>query len=517
MGAATRTSRTELMRVRLCFLAAFSAAAPASAETLAQALSAAYENNPSLRGQRYEQRALDEALPQALAGLRPRLSVDATGVYQRDRLGKADRDAQRGGTAADLPDYVEGNSNNASLVVEQPLFTGGRATADIRGSEAQIRSGRETLRVVEGDVLLQVVSAYADVRRDIRALTIREQNLASLARQLEETQARQEAGELTRTDVAQAQSQLMAERALIAGARQQLQFSRRAYTAVVGHEPEGLEAPPALAGLPADIDQAFSAAEKANPELRRALFDVDAARSQVSRARAETRPTVSVRGSYGYSGSIVPYDAQDQGRRLTAQLTFSQPLYSGGLTSSLIRQALARESSTRIAVETTRRSVVQNIANAWNAAATADTAFLARTAQVEAAQLAVEGLREEFRVGQRSTLDLLIGQQTLRDAEVNLAAAERDAYVARAAVLRQIGRLEARVLLSGPDIHEPAVNTAKVVNARGLPWDSLPRALDAAALPNVRPTDLPIARRSAAVMAPGEVIRPNVAETIAGR
>ena len=232
-------------------VAAFaSSAACVRAETLADAIALAYQSNPTLQQSRALQRATDEGYVQARAGLRPTLSVGLTGAYENQRLD---------GLTTDF------NSVTGALNASQPLYTGGRTTAQVRAAEADIRSGREGLRATENQTLQAVIQAYLDVRRDQQIVGIRTDNLNVLRNQFEESQAKFQVGQITRTDVAQAEAQYAQARALLSTAQANYQVSRASYASVVGQNPGELAPEPPLPGIPATVDAAFDAAQQDSP------------------------------------------------------------------------------------------------------------------------------------------------------------------------------------------------------------------------------------------------------------
>jgi outer membrane protein len=443
----------------------------AHAETLADALALAYQSNPTLQSQRALQRQLDETYVIAEAGLRPTLNATANAGFSQgaDNLGRP----------------VDRNFGQTQLTASQPLYTGGRVSSAVRAADATVRAGRENLRAQEQTVLQSVVQAYQDVLRDQRIVAIRQSNLALLQTQLDETRARFDVGQLTNTEVAQSEAQLASARALLANAQAQLQISRANYTAAVGQNPGELVAPPPLPGLPATVDEGFSAAEEANPLLRRAQITETASRARIAQVRAQTRPTLSVQGSVGYSGQISPFDPNDYARTLSAQAIVTQPLFTGGVISSNIRSATEQNNSDRVQIEASRRQVVQQVSQAWNQMIAARASVLANQEQVRAAQIAVNGFQEQYRVGIATNLDVLIAQQTFQNAEVALAQAVRDEYVAQANLLNAMGRLDARSLLSDQALYDPAANFERVKNKGALPWEPLIHALDGVAAPAV--------------------------------
>ncbi len=368
--------------------------APAWAETLQEAIALAYRTNPSLLAQRANQRALDETIVQARAGLRPTLDLTVSGSYARDY--------------ADNAINPDSDSAAASVGVSQSLWTGGRVGHAITAADAQILAGRENLRDTEQSVLALVIQAYADVIRDGEILRIREANLGVLRRQLDESTARFEVGEITRTDVAQSEARLAQSEADLAQARAQLSVSRAAYAAVVGQSPGDLAPMPVLPGVPADFDNALDVALIDNPAIRAAGYDLQAAEANVAAAKAEYLPSLRATASYG--GANTDFDRFGDiadNTRLTAGATLSVPLFTGGLNSSRVAQALERANAAQIAVEGERRSTLQSVSSAYAQSISARSTLQAGQEAVRAATVAAEGVRQEAQVGLRTTLDVL--------------------------------------------------------------------------------------------------------------
>lgn len=481
-----------LSRVIAAMAASFSAVAvSAHAETLAEAIALAYESNPTLEAQRSQVRVLDEGYVQARAGLRPQLSISSTASYSNTSV-----NAGRGGlvdtngdgipdTAITTGGVTERNFGNASLSLNQPLYTGGRTIAAMSAAEADIFAGRATLRDVEASVLLNVTQAYSDVLRDQRIVAIRRQDVDTLDKRLEETQARFDVGELTGTDVAQAKARLGSSRAQLAAAEGQLEISRANYEAVVGRPPGDLAPQPLLDELlPKDVLEALDVARAESPRIQAAELAERASRARVAVARAQRRPSISLRGGYGYSGQVDPFIADRFARNLSASVVTTVPIYSGGVIASQVRQAVERNNTDRIRLEGVERQVRQVIAQAWSQLRTANVAADANEGVVQAAKIAVEGTRLEFDVGLRTTLDILNAELELRNAELALVTSRRDAYVAGVALLNAIGRLEARRLAPGVALYSPE-RSFEGVRRQGLwvPVDAVAQTLDRVGAP----------------------------------
>jgi len=486
----------------------------AGAETLADAIALAYETNPTLQAERAQVRIIDEEYPQAQAGLRPTVSADGGYSYQGETISEP-------GT----PNYsVTGGTTTAVVTITQPLYTGGLTAAHLDTAQADILAERENLRHTEIGVLTSVVGAYLDVRRDAEQLAISQDNVNVLARQLTETSAKFEAGTLTRTDLAQSQARLAQARSQAAAAQATLAEARAAYAAVVGQNPGELAPEPPIAPLlPPSVDAAFDAAERDNPQIRQADFVERGAAARLAAAKSQTRPTASLSAQYGYVGaqdaiSGVSTGASsgspggssgltssslgaletETGGSITANVNI--PIFTGGLTSSLIRQAAEQDNAARIGVEGARRQVLQAVAQAWNQLLGARASLAADEEQVKSDTVAFEGVREEQKVGLRTVLDVLNAQYELEQSQLALVGARHDEYVAAAGVLAAMGALEARNLVPDAPRYDPKVNFDKVRHAPGwVPWEKALDSLDRVGAPTTTPPPPP--------SEPGEVVR----------
>lgn len=440
------------------------AAQPAAAEDLRDAIILAYQTNPTLLAQRSQQRATDESYVQSRAGLRPQVDISAGVGYVRS-----------------WPEPVfgsdESNSTSATISLNQPLYTGGRVAHGIDAAMAGVERGRENLRSVEQQIMLSVIQAYADVIRDTEIVRIREANLGVLQRQLEEANARFEVGEITRTDVAQSQSRLASSEADLSSARAQLSISRAAYTAVVGQAPGTLEPLPPLPTPPADFDLALDQALIENPELRSAMWSLQAAEASVAAARSEYLPSAGLSASYGTAGTAEPFGLDDE-QTLRAGLNVSVPLYAAGLNRSRVRQALENANTAQLGVEGARRTVLQDVSSAFAQVLSTADALSASEEQVRAARIAAEGVRQEAQVGLRTTLDVLNQELELRNAEIAYVSSQRNRYVAQALLLLSMGGLEGPDLVGEVPAYNPEDNFNRVRRSGGVPWEYAVEALD---------------------------------------
>ena len=465
--------------------------APARAETLADALALAYDSNPNLLAQRASQRVLDETYVQARTGWRPTLNASASATFEEIRR-------PRGSFNPLLSRSLErANVGTATLTLTQPLWTGGRTASAVSATNADVLQGRENLRRLEAQVMQAVIQAYADTRRDTTSLAIQQENVAVLRRQLEESQARFDVGEITRTDVALSEARLAASKAQLQTAIAQLAISRAAYAAAVGQNPGDLTPEPSLAYLlPGNVDDVFEVAEQNNPTLRGQQYAEQASRARVAGARAERMPTVSLQGTLRFGNAPVePFTRRLYDREAIAAVGVNVPLFNGGLTSSRIRQSIERNNTDRITVETQRRSVLQTVTQAWSQLMASRANILSTAEQVRAARIAEEGTRQEQQVGLRTTLDVLNAEQELRSAELAQVGARREEYVASALVLSTMGRLEAKNLIPTVSQYDAKANFRRLRVTWGwVPWEEAIGIVDrAVAFPLIpQPKSLPV-------------------------
>ncbi len=413
----------------------------AAAETLDSALARAYAGNPTLNAQRAGQRANDENVPRALAGYRPTVSAQASvGVSNvSGRLGVA-RGELGGGDASQT--LIPGS---AGVSVTQTLFNGFRTDNQTRQAESQVLGGRETLRNTEMTTLFSAAQAYMNVLADTATLELNRNNVEVLEEQLRQTRDRFNVGEVTRTDVAQAEARLAGARAQVSLAEANLRTSIATYRQVIGVEPRQL-APgrPIDRFVPGTLTAAVEIGLMEHPAILSALHSVDAAEAQVKIAESSLYPTVSLSGN-----AAQVFDQQIANTRyfqgsIVGQLTV--PLYQGGAEYAQIRQAKEQVGQARLQAELTRDQVRAGIVTAWGALEAAKARVIASQAQVQANEVALNGVREEARVGQRTTLDVLNAQQELLSARVSLIAAQRDRVVGSYQVVQTVGRLTTRFI-----------------------------------------------------------------------
>ena len=458
----------------VCSLGLIFGAGTAQAETLKDAIALAYEANPTLQQARATQRANDEQSVLARTGYRPTVTAQGTINYS-DGYGYSSN-----------PKDPDGTQKNGilSLQLNQTLFASGKLDASVSQADASVESGLQTLRAQEAQILFNVVDAYASVIRDQEALRIRTENVLVLQKQLDETRARFQVGELTKTDVAQSEARLSSANALLSLARGTLEASRATYTALVGRAPGTLEPISGFKNLPVDFNQALSVAEGENGSFLAARFSEIAAKAGVRVAKSGYGPTASWTATYQATAPIDHFNNLDRRDGVTTGVTVSVPLYAGGLIASKVRSANEQLTAATLGVEASRRTITQQLTAAWAQAASTEASYKANEEQVRAARIAFEGTRQEAQVGLRTTIEVLNAEQELRNAELALETARHDKVVAQAQVLQAVGRLEARQLFDGIATYDAAGHAKSVKNKGGFGVDDVVRKLDGLANPS---------------------------------
>ena len=441
-------------------LGAMMLAPAAQAETLQDALSKAYENNPTLTGARAGQRANDENVPiQKSQGLP---QVGAQVDYQENLV---------------LPGnafFSPKRSVNVGGQVSVPIYQGGAVRNAVKAAKFRVEAGQADLRATEASIFSQTVGAYMDVIRDQAIVQLNQKNVAVLRTNLQASSDRFEIGDLTRTDVAQSQARLALAEGDLRTAESNLISSRESYIRLVGDTPVDLEQPPMLPNLPATAEEAVAIALTNNPDIDAANQLVSASRADISVARASRLPKLSATTTGGYTNnlsSIPPANTTSENVTKSAQagLSLTIPLFQGGRPSAQVRQAQSRTSQAIENYVEVERSVIAQTRGAYAAWQANERIITATQQAVSANGLSLEGVRAENSVGTRSILDILNAEQEYLNTQVQLVSAQRNSYVAAFSVLAAMGKAEARDLgIEGGTLYDPEVNYNRV---KGQIWD----------------------------------------------
>jgi outer membrane protein len=428
--------------------------APAAAQSVNEALAAAYATNPTLQAARARLRATDENVPQALSGWRPSISAGAN-------IGVADGEARtsRAGLATDAARTPRG----ATLTLQQPLYRGGRTIAGTNRAENQVLAERARLLATEQDVLRNALTAYVNVLRDAALLRLQQNNERVLTRQLQATNDRFRVGEITRTDVAQAEAALARARADRETAEGNLQNSRAAYVRFIGEPPGNLREPLPLNPPARSREESVAIAAQNNPNVIAAAFDERAAVENVDLLWGELLPQLALQGQA--FNNIDPSVRGGFNRGVSATLNLTVPLYQQGAEYSRIRQAKQQAQQARAVLDDARRQAQEAASRNWDDLASRRATVASTRAQIRANEVALDGVQREALVGSRTTLDVLNEEQRLLDARVALVRALRDLVVASYELASATGRLTARDLNLQVDFYDSEANYRAVRNS----------------------------------------------------
>jgi len=423
-------------------------AAPVRAEqiTLEQAFTQAYQNNPSLEAERAKLRAIDESVAQAQSHWRPKASVTGN-------VGKTYQNipAQKPyGTA----NYAE-TTRGYGVEVSQPIFRGFRTVSETKAAEKKVLTARAQLHAAEQKLLLDVSSAFLDTIRDENILSFNKENRNVLQKKLKEVSVRAKVGDLTRTDIHQAESRLARAEITLLQTERALAADRAAYVRTVGDMPGTLQKPKLAASVYHSLNDIHRAAEKNNPNVVAALYSYDQSEAEVDLNKGALLPELNLAANASRNwgqGSSIP--GEENSSQVMLQLKV--PLYQSGAEYASIRAARQTSVQRRMELEAARRAARELALNAWQALQTAEAAIKADRLGVEAAKKALEGVRVQSKVGTRTTLDVLNAEQELLDAKTELARAEHDRDLAVLQIKASTGELTADALKLPLEPYDPS-------------------------------------------------------------
>ena len=462
-------------------------ARPAAAETLVEALSNAYLINPVLNAERANLRATDEQVAVAKSGLRPNISASGDAAFQNtetDIVGGSRQQAQQkvqqcdAATAALEPAFCaslaaqqqqqqqqqtfggvsdsEGvtHPRGYSVTLSQTVFQGFQNINAVRQAKATVQAGREGLRATEQTTLLNAATAYVDVVRDEAVVRLRQTNVDVLTEQLRQTKDRFNVGEVTRTDVAQAEARRSNSITQLYAAQANLKTSRATYEQVIGHPPSNLVHPPSIVHLlPSQLEDAMTLGDGQNPFILAAVYQEEASLYNVEQIEGELLPEATLDADYTQRFGLSHTLKEQQVFTVIGRVNV--PLYQGGGVAARIRQAKETNHQLKKEVEDARLRIhAEVIANWAQLQATASEIQSAQDA-LEANRIALEGVREEEKVGQRTTLDVLNAELEYLGSQIQLVTAKRDRVVAEYALYGSVGRLDAQSLGLSVPYYDP--------------------------------------------------------------
>lgn len=445
----SRIGRT--LAIALMSAAAFTL--PARAETLTDALIAAYRNSNLLEQNRAVLRAADEDVASAVAALRPTLAFVAGSSYANNI-------------------QTKGITNSLGLSSSLTIFDSGRKSLSLEIARESVLATREALVGVEQQVLLEAVQSYMGVRQALEFVALNQNSVRVLSEEFRAVTDRFEVGEVTRTDTAQAEAARATSQAALQSAQGDLTVARERYRAATGQFPGTLSPPPPAPAIPATVEEAKGIAVRSHPSIKQAQREVNVGELNVALAAAQRRPSVDLNASVGYNDT---YDRDSQ----SVGVELSQPIYQGGGLSALHRRAIAARDQSRAALQQQAVDVSYSVGAAWSTLQVARANVRALGESVSAAQVAYDGVREEARLGARTTLDVLDAEQELLDAQTDRVAAQTQQYVAVYSLLASMGLLTVDHLKLGIPTYDPSAyyNAVKNAPATSVQGEKLDRVL----------------------------------------
>ena len=484
------------------------------AETLKEALTAAYLYNPTLKAAQAQLRSTDNQVSLAKSGYRPtitgtfqygyenqrtttgNLSTSGTGSYPVCPGAVNANGTCVGGGAQRVPlssnagGAVSGSSNprSAEFALQQNVFDGFQTYNNVKGSEATVEAGREDLRAAEVNVLLNAATAYMNVVRDQAIVELRKSNVKVLGEQLRATEDRYKVGEVTKTDLAQAQSGLAQGQADLSIAQGTLYGDQALFAQFIGHPPRALKDPgPPERLLPKTLPSAIGISQAENPGILSAIFRERTQQHVVKQLKGQLLPSVTANASYTKAAQPfgVPSDTEESDALVFGQMNV--PIYQAGAVSAQIRQAIETLSETRQQIDAQRELARQNVSSQWGLVVAARGNIAAGKSAVESTRIALEGVREEERVGQRTILDVLNSEQQNLNAQVNLVSFQRDLVVASYGVLAGMGRLTAADIALQAELYDPTRYYGEVKDA----WFGWGPSVESAEDPRAAPVSDP--------------------------
>ncbi len=437
------------LAVGACVVVCALCVGPARAETLQEALAATYGYNPRLDAQRAFQRGTDEDVARAMSGYRPTIT------------GNADIGAERDDTRpSSLFDGVT-KPRGYGVQLVQPIFRGFRTYNAVNTAEANVRAEREVLRDVERIVLLQAATAYMDVVRDQELVRLNENNVNVLSRELKASQDRFAVGEVTRTDVAQAEARRANSVSRLDAARANLRTSRGSFQQVVGHAPQNLSWPaPPENFLPPSLQEAIHIGNNEDPLVVAALYREQAAKYTIEQIRGELLPTVQLEASY--NDRFAPAKTVGEFESSIIQGTVTVPIYQAGDVYARVRQAKQNHVGFLQQIEQVRTEQQQVLVAAWAQLEAARAQLESDKVAVQSNKVALQGVREEEKVGQRTLLDVLNAELEYLNSQVSLETDRRNLVVAGYTVMGAMGRLDAAWIGAAAYVYDPVVHYKEV-------------------------------------------------------
>ena len=424
-------------------------ATPASAQSIFEALSETYKSNPTLQAERAYLRSVDENVAIARSGYRPTLAL--TGGYT-DTNNNVDSNSTYGRVGGG-----DTTTKSMAAVVSQPLFSGFSTVNSVKAADQAVRAEQNNLYNVEQDVFLSASTDYLDVVRDRAIVELQKNNEKLLKKRLDETQQRFNVGEVTRTDVSQAEARYSQAKSDRIASEGNLEASKATYIQIIGSSPEDLEDPKVIRDyLPQSYEEALEVALKNNYSIRQARHLFNSKGYEVYANTGELLPQLSFDASASKvkseNDNALTGDTTTDGVEWGLNLTI--PLYNAGESRAKIRQSKHQKWQAQEQVLEMERQVKATVSSAWEYMMANESKISAIKDQVRANEIALDGVQKEEALGNRTILDVLDAYQELLNSNVNEVTARRDYYVSAMNLLMSMGKLTAKDLKLDVELYD---------------------------------------------------------------
>ncbi|MBQ8751181.1 MAG: TolC family outer membrane protein [Alphaproteobacteria bacterium] len=439
--------KISLMALMLSF-----SAMPVQADTLETALAKAYENNPALKSARASTQAIDENVAIAKSGFRPTLTID--GAYADTKINS---NARINGVGQKS---VDGYNRVLSATLAQPIFNGFKTINSVNSAKNYVRAAHAGLKETEQNVLLNASIAYLDVLRDEAIVKLQKNNEKLLKKELDETQERFKVGEVTTTDVSQAKASYASAQSQRISAEGNLEASKAIYEQVIGTAPKNIKDPKNIENLfPKSMQEALDYAKDNNYSVSAAKHTLKARKYDVNANKGDLLPSINAYASAGrLKNENYMYDKNPTNDSVEFGVNFSMPIYNAGASRAKIRQSKYYQRQAREDLMNAEDALLSNITSYWEYLSANKAKIKSVKAQIKAYQVALDGVREEEALGNRTVLDVLNQYQYLLNSEVEEVTTRHNYYVSGLSLLQAMGKLTAKDLNLNVDLYDADAN-----------------------------------------------------------
>ena len=408
-----------------------------------KALESAYNTNPALKSAREQLKLTDERMSIAVSGLRPTVNMNYSEGRRRSETGAS-------------TDWTYQDTKGKQLTVSQPLFRGGSTWSDIKSARNSVNAGREQLFESTQQTLLEAVQAYVDVAQGQAVRDLSQKNVEVLGEQLRASQQRFDVGEVTRTDVAQSEARLSRAKAELAQAQGDLDAAIATYERVTGLKPVNTILFNVFPSLPATLEEAKRIALDANPNLKASRYIEKSTRYDMLSNMGQLLPQVSLNGSMDRENGSSLFVDEFNTDSLTLNVRI--PVYQAGSDYSRIRQAKRIHQRRKFDAIDQNNITVEQTTRAWERLSATRETIKSNEDAIRAAEIALDGVKQEQQFGARTTLDVLDAEQELFASRVNLVRSQRNEVVAVYGLLSVLGKLTPGNLAMKVDEYDPVDN-----------------------------------------------------------